>query len=81
MHIISASRRTDIPHYFADWFAGRRTAGFAEYRTVYGGGKEGKFRVSLKNEDVLEYLFWTKYSGSFHEQLALLKGLKGGLRW
>lgn len=73
MHIISASRRTDIPHYFSDWFAERRSAGFAEYRTVYGGGKDGSFKVSLKNEDVLGYLFWTKYAGPFHGQLALLK--------
>lgn len=73
MHIISASRRTDIPHYFSDWFGERRKAGFAEYRTVYGGGKDGKFKVSLKNEDVLGYLFWTKFAGPFHEQLESLR--------
>ncbi|MGA2404132.1 MAG: DUF1848 family protein [Syntrophobacteraceae bacterium] len=47
MNIISASRRTDIPHYYALWFSERRKAGFAEYRTVFGGGKNGRFRVSL----------------------------------
>jgi hypothetical protein len=73
MHIISASRRTDIPHYFSEWFGERRKSGFAEYRTIYGGGKDGKFRVSLKNEDVLGYLFWTKYAGPFHDQLVRLK--------
>ena len=73
MHIISASRRTDIPHYFSEWFGERRKAGFAEYRTIYGGGKDGKFRVSMKNEDILGYLFWRKYAGPFYGQLARLK--------
>jgi hypothetical protein len=73
MHIISASRRTDIPHYYADWFRARRLASFAEYRTVYGGGEKGFFRASLKAEDVLGYLFWTKFAGSFHAELARLR--------
>jgi hypothetical protein len=29
--------------------------------------------VSLKAEDVLGYLFWTKFAGPFHEQLAALR--------
>jgi hypothetical protein len=73
MKIISASRRTDIPHYFYAWFEERRKAGFAEYRTVFGGGKNGKFHVSLKHEDVLGYLFWTKFAGPFHAQLENLR--------
>lgn len=73
MNIISASRRTDIPHFFTAWFSERRKAGFAEYRTVFGGGKNGSFRVSMKPEDVLGYLFWTKYAGPFHAQLEALR--------
>ncbi len=73
MNIISASRRTDIPHYYARWFRERRKAGFAEYRTVFGGGRNGRFSVSLKPEDVLAYLFWTKYAGPFQEELAELR--------
>lgn len=73
MNIISASRRTDIPHYFTDWFNERRKAGIAEYRTVFGGGKNGRFQVSLKSEDVLGYLFWTKFAGPFHDQLDILQ--------
>lgn len=72
-HIISASRRTDIPHYYADWFRERRRAGFAEYRTVFGGGKNGAFRASLDPKDVLGYLFWTKFAGPFHEELKALR--------
>lgn len=73
MNIISASRRTDIPHYFADWFRKRRRAGFAEYRTVFGGGKRGAFRASLDPGDVLGYLFWTKYAAPFHGELEDLR--------
>ncbi len=73
MIIISASRRTDIPHYFADWFRERRRAGFAEYRTVFGGGKKGAFRASLDPGDVLGYLFWTKYAAPFHGELEVLR--------
>lgn len=73
MNIISASRRTDIPHYYADWFRERRRAGFAEYRTVFGGGKKGAFRASLDPKDVVGYLFWTKYAGPFHGELDALR--------
>ncbi|HDN25652.1 MAG TPA: DUF1848 family protein, partial [Thioploca sp.] len=69
MNLISASRRTDIPHYFAKWFAERRKAGFAEFRNAFGG----KGRVSLRNEDVLGYLFWTKYAHSFENPLQALR--------
>lgn len=73
MNIISASRRTDIPHYYAEWFRDRRRAGYAEYRTVFGGGKNGAFRASLAPDDVLGYLFWTKYAGPFHGELDALR--------
>lgn len=73
MHIISASRRTDIPHYYGEWFRERRRAGFAEYRTVFGGGKNGAFRASLARGDVLGYLFWTKYAAPFHGELEALR--------
>jgi len=73
MNIISASRRTDVPHFYADWFSERRKAGFAEYRTIFGGGKDGRFRVSLAPEHVLGYLFWTKFAGPFHPQLEELR--------
>jgi len=69
MNLISASRRTDIPHYFGKWFAERRKAGFAEFINAFGG----KGRVSLRNEDVLGYLFWTKYAHSFKSQLQALR--------
>lgn len=71
--IISASRRTDIPHYYAAWFHARRMAGFAHYRTVFGGGKKGFYEASLLPKDVIGYLFWTKFAGPFHDELKLLR--------
>lgn len=56
-NIISASRRTDIPRYFGEWLRWRLKAGFAQFRNCNGGAGE----VSLAREDVLGYLFWTKY--------------------
>ena len=67
--IISASRRTDIPRYFGAWFARRRAAGIARFRNVVGVPGE----VSLRDEDVLGYLFWTRYARPFAAQLAALR--------
>jgi hypothetical protein len=69
-HLISASRRTDIPQFYGAWFAARRKAGFCESRNVFGGG----YRISLRPEDVAGYLFWTKNSAPFEDQLAELLG-------
>ncbi len=67
--IVSASRRTDIPRYYARWFGERRKAGFAEYRNVFGG----KGRVSLRNEDLVGFLFWTRYAHPFRAHLRQLR--------
>lgn len=67
--IISASRRTDIPRYFGRWFAERRREGVAEFRNVFGG----KGSASLRDEDVLGFLFWTKYAGPFAAELQALR--------
>ncbi len=67
--MISASRRTDIPHYFSRCFAGRRKAGYAEFRNAFGGAGS----VSLRNEDVFGYLFWTKYARPFRDNLRSLR--------
>lgn len=63
--IISASRRTDIPRFFGKWFVERRKAGFAQFRNAFGG----QGTASLRNEDVIGYLFWTKFAGPFHDNL------------
>ncbi len=55
--IVSASYRTDIPAFYADWFLGRVAAGEARFRNPFGGGV---VRVSLRPEDVSGIVFWTR---------------------
>lgn len=56
--IISASRRTDIPAFYADWFINRVKAGFVCVRNPMNFNNVSK--ISLKPEDVDFIVFWTK---------------------
>jgi hypothetical protein len=53
---ISASRRTDIPRFFTDDFF----AAWQKGEISYDGGYGRSYSVSLKPEDVLGYIFWSK---------------------
>ncbi len=55
--IISASRRTDIPAFYSDWFATRLREGFASVLHPY---TKKWFPVSLKQDDVGAIVFWSK---------------------
>ncbi len=55
--IISASYRTDIPAFYADWFLNRVAAGEARFRNPFGGGI---VTVSLRPADVDGIVFWTR---------------------
>ncbi len=56
--IISASRRTDIPGFYAQWFINRIRDG---YCTVFNPYNREQFtRVSLQPEDVDIIVFWTR---------------------
>jgi hypothetical protein len=57
MHVVSASRRTDIPAFHAQWLMNRIREGFARVCSPFGGGI---FDVSLALEDVIAIVFWTK---------------------
>ena len=57
MHVISASRRTDIPAFHADWLMRRIRTGSARVVSPFGGGVH---EVSLTSEDVIAIVFWTK---------------------
>jgi len=73
--IISASRRTDIPAFYGDWFMNRLKEGFVGYVNPFGGQK---YIVSLKPDDVLCFVFWSKNFEPFIKKLKAMesKGYK-----
>lgn len=56
--IISASRRTDIPAFYADWFIQRVRAGFLLNRNPFNPRQIS--RISLMPADVDAIVFWTR---------------------
>lgn len=55
--VISASRRTDIPAFYSDWFLNRLAEGFCDVLHPY---TRKRFQVSLKPEDIGAIVFWSK---------------------
>ncbi len=70
--IISISRRTDIPAFYGEWFMNRLKEGFAGYVNPFGGQK---YLVSLKPEDVICFVFWSKNFKPFLENLKIIEAL------
>jgi hypothetical protein len=70
--IISVSRRTDIPAFYGDWFMGRLAEGFAG--VVHPFGKK-RYIVSLKSEDVVCFVFWSKNFSPFLEHLMKIEAM------
>lgn len=56
--IISASRRTDIPAFYAAWFMNRVRAGYCAVPNPFNPRQVS--RVSLQPEDVDAIVFWTR---------------------
>jgi FMN phosphatase YigB (HAD superfamily) len=56
--IISASRRTDIPAFYAAWFMNRVRAGYCAVPNPFNPRQVS--RVSLRPEDVDVIVFWTR---------------------
>ncbi|RMD92021.1 MAG: DUF1848 domain-containing protein [Calditrichaeota bacterium] len=57
-NIISASRRTDIPAFYARWFINRIRDGFVLVSNPFNAKQV--YRVSLRPEDVVAIVFWTR---------------------
>jgi len=57
--IISASRRTDIPRYYAKWFIRRVRAGHCTVPNPFNPGQVR--RVDLRPEAVTALVFWTRF--------------------
>jgi len=70
--IISVSRRTDVPAFYADWFMRRVREGFAGVVNPFGGKR---YLASLRPEDVSCFVFWSKDFTPFIESLETLDRL------
>lgn len=69
--IISASRRTDIPAFYTEWFLNRIREGYVDVINPFDATKAS--RVSLKPELVTCIVFWTKNPGPLLKRLNELK--------
>ena len=70
--IISASRRTDIPSYYSDWFFARLKEGYVCTRNPMNYHQIS--RISLSEDVVDGIVFWTKNPVSMLDKLFLLDG-------
>ena len=69
--IISASRRTDIPAFYASWFMERIRAGEVTVRNPFN--KTASTVVSLRPDDVDVVVFWTRNAAPLLGNLAELE--------
>jgi len=75
--IISASRRTDIPAFYTQWFINRAKAGYLTVPNPFN--RKQISTVSLKPEDVDVIVFWTRNPRPLMPYLHILDDL--GLRY
>ena len=68
--IISASRRTDIPAFYTDWFINRLNAGYCRVKNPYNPAQTR--RVSLLSEDVDGIVLWTKNAAPLLPKLSTM---------
>ncbi|MDD5936454.1 MAG: DUF1848 domain-containing protein [Clostridiales bacterium] len=68
--IISASRRTDIPAFYSDWFFKRLEEGFLYVLNPYNRKQVSK--IYLNTDTVDCFVFWTKNAGPMMDKLHLL---------
>ena len=70
LRVISASRRTDIPAFYTPWLLNRLRAGYCEWANPFGGKVS---RVSLRAEDCIALVFWTRNPAPLLPHLAALR--------
>lgn len=71
--IVSASRRTDIPAFFCDWFVNRIKAGYLLTRNPFNAHQIS--RVSLMPKDVDLIVFWTRNPSGLMPHLSVMDEL------
>lgn len=69
--ILSASRRTDIPNYYSDWFLNRIREGFLYVRNPMNARQVS--RIALSPETVDCIVFWTKNPANMLDKLESLR--------
>ena len=72
--IISASRRTDIPAFYTDWFVNRINAGYCTVKNPFN--PQQIRRVSLLPEDVDGIVLWTKNAAPLLPKISTLEPFK-----
>ncbi|MFP4484957.1 MAG: DUF1848 domain-containing protein [Spirochaetaceae bacterium] len=70
--VISASRRTDIPAFYGEWFMHRLDAGYCEVANPFNPDQIS--RISLAPEDVDAIVFWTRYPRTLLDRLEAIRG-------
>lgn len=68
--IISASRRSDIPCYYSEWFLNRLKEGYALIPNPRNADRLGRVGLSPENVDCI--VFWTKNPAPMLDKLPLL---------
>lgn len=71
--IISASRRTDIPALYSEWFMNRLGEGFVLVPNPYNRGRIGRVALSPENVDCI--VFWTKNPAPMMSKYAMLDAM------
>ena len=69
--ILSASRRTDIPNYYSDWFLNRLGEGFLYVRNPMNPRQVSEIVLSPETVDCI--VFWTKNPEPMMNRLGELK--------
>ncbi len=69
--IISASRRTDIPNYYSEWFFNRIKAGFVDVRNPMNAHQISRIHLSPDVVDCI--VFWTKNPAPMMDRFEELK--------
>lgn len=74
--VVSASRRTDIPAFYADWFVNRLKEGSVAVQQPYS---RKLIRVSLEPADVSAIVFWSKNYAPLLSKLEVIEQTTKGL--
>ena len=71
--IVSASRRTDIPSFYSDWFLNRLKEGYALIPNPRNPQRLGRVELSPHSVDCI--VFWTKNPGPMLPKFDIIKNL------